>query len=183
MRHFTAARYLNLGRLDDEQQFLAAQSAWEEAVVAYRDQLQRIRKQLPRGLVRLVTTVYLHDARVLAMHQSEQDFLITLHPISTPSRLAVIGYSLVEEPTIMQGVLPSDHCRDPIVWLYDELDLDRPEGPRGLPDPSGKPTYRHDILLSNGWEVRLRFRSAWVKQPLGVLPVGPEGNTVGSRSA
>ena len=114
---------------------------------------KRIRKDLPRGLRTLVESVYLHDARVLAMHQSEKDFLITLQPPSDPERLVVLGYSLVEEPIISQNVLPPDHRREPIQWLYDELELDRAEGPRGLPAPAGRPTIRHNILLSNGWEL------------------------------
>ena len=186
MKHFTPERYLALGNLDDERAFQAAQEAWERALSDYRDQVQRIRKQLPRGLRSLVESVYLHDAQVLAMHQIEEDFVVTLQPPSDPERLAVLGYSLVEEPIIEQNVLPPERRREPIQWLYDELDLDRPEGPRGLPNPAGRPTIRHNILLSNGWEVILRFRSAWVKRPLRVIPVvaeigGQEG--VRSRSA
>jgi hypothetical protein len=186
MKYFTAERYLNLGNLDDKQKFLAAHEQWEQAIAGYRDQLQRIRKELPRSLARLVESVYLHDARVLTMHQSDQDFFITLQPIAPPAHLIVLGYSLVEEPMIEQNVLPPERCREPIEWLYDELDLDRPEGPRGLPASTGKPTFRHDILLSNGWEVRLRFRSAWVKRPLRVIPVVPnhsDSGAVASRSA
>jgi hypothetical protein len=186
MKYFTAERYLNLGNLDDEQKFLAAQQEWEQAIADYRDQLQRIRKELPRSLWQLVESVYLHDARVLTMHQSDQDFFITLQPLAPPEHLVVLGYSLVEEPIIEQNVLPPERCREPIEWLYDELDLDRPEGPRGLPAPPGKPTIRHNILLSNGWEVRLHFRSAWVKRPIRVIPVVPKPSdheAVGPRSA
>jgi hypothetical protein len=181
MKYFTPERYLQLGNLDDEQAFLTAQQQWEEALTSYREQFQRIRKELPHSLRSLVESVYLHDARVLTMHQSDQAFFITLQPPSDPERLVVLGYSLVEEPGIEQEVLPAERCREPIQWLYDELDLDRPEGPRGLPAPSGKPTVRHNILLSNGWEVKLRFRSAWVKRPIRVIPVVP-GHRTGQRT-
>jgi hypothetical protein len=190
MKYFTPERYLRLDRLEEREAFLAAQVEWEEALSGYREQLQRVRKDLPRGLRGLMQTVYLHDARVLAMQQDivreGSQFLITLQPPSDPSRLVVLGYSLVEEPTIEQNVLPPDRCQEPIEWLYDELDLDRPEGPRGLSAPPGKPTIRHNILLSNGWEVILRFRYAWVKRPLRVIPVVSEPRDrqpVGSRSA
>jgi hypothetical protein len=173
MKYFTPERYLRLGNLEDEQDFLNAQQEWEEALTGYREQLQRIWKDLPRGLRHLMETVYLHDARVLTMHQEEEQFFITLQPQSDPEHLVVLGYTLVEEPSIEQNVLPAERCREPIEWLYDELDLDRPEGPRGLPAPQGKPTVRHNILLSNGWEVMLRFRSVWVKRPLRVIPVVP----------
>jgi hypothetical protein len=174
MKYFTPERYLCLGNLDDEKDFLAAQQQWEDAIADYRKQFQRIRKQLPRGLRTLVESVYLHDARVLTMHSLEQDFFVTLQPPSTPEHLVVLSYSLVEEPIVEQQVLPPERCREPIEWLYDELDLDRPEGPRGLPAREGKPTFRHDILLSNGWEVRLHFRSARVKRPLRIIPVVPQ---------
>jgi hypothetical protein len=117
--------------------------------------------------------VYLHDARVLSMHQREDVLVATLQPESDPGRLVVLGYSLVEEPLVKQNQLPEDYCRTPIQWLYDEVDLDRPEGPRGLPAPADRPTFRHDILLSNGWEVALRFRAVWVHRPIQVIPVVP----------
>jgi hypothetical protein len=186
MKYFTPERYLRLGNLDNEAAFLAAQQGWEDAIAGYREQLQRIGKELPRGLRLLVKSVYLHDARVLTMHQDEDQFFITLQPPSDPERLVVLSYSLVEEPVIEQNVLPEERSREPIEWLYDELDLDRPEGPRGLPVSQGKPTVRHNILLSNGWEVLLRFRSAWVKRPLRVIPVVPPrraGRAVEARSA
>jgi hypothetical protein len=166
MKYFTPDRYLRLGSLDDRETFLAAQDEWEKALSGYREQLQRIRKGLPphnrslRGFVLSVHSVYLHDASVLAMHQSEEDCIITLQPPSDPERLTVLSYKLVEEPRIEQNVLPPERCREQIEWLYDELDLDGPE-----------PTLRHNILLSNGWEVTLRFRWARVKRPLRVIPV------------
>jgi hypothetical protein len=181
MKYFTPERYLRLGHLDDEKAFLAAHEEWEEALTRYREQLQRIRKELPtssrslRAFALSIRSVYLHDARVLAMHQSEEDFIITLQPPSGPERLTVLSYKLVEEPRIEQNVLPPERCREQIEWLYDELDLDRPE-----------PTLRHNFLLSNGWEVILRFRWARVKRPLRVIPVLSEPcdrQSVGSRSA
>ncbi len=181
MEHFTPERYLRFGSLDDREAFLAAHEEWEEALSRYGEQLQRIRKELPphnrslRSFVRAVHSVYLHDAPVLAVGQSREDFSITLQPPSDPERLTVLSYKLVEEPRIEPNVLPPERCREQIEWLYDELDLDRPQS-----------TLRHNILLSNGWEVTLRFRWARVKRPLRVIPVLPEPCTrpsIGSRSA
>jgi hypothetical protein len=186
MKYFTPERYLRLGKLDDEGAFLAAQQQWEEALAAYRQHLQQIRAELPKGMRRLVESVYLHDARILSMHQTEEKFVITLQPESDPRRLVVLGYTLVEEPLIEQQALPTDRQSSPVEWLYDELDLDRPEGPRGLPVSAGEPTFRHNILLSNGWEVTIRFRQVWVLRPVRVLPAVPgrsEGQTAGSRLA
>jgi hypothetical protein len=186
MKYFTPERYLRLGTLNDEQAFLAAHQEWETALSAYREHLQGIRKKLPRGLRSLVDSVYLHDAQVLTMYQKEDGFFVILQPETDPGRLVVLGYTLVEEPTVEQNVLPAELRRDSIDWLYDELDLERAEGPRGLPAPEGKPTFRHNVLLSNGWEVILRFRTAWVLRPIRVLPPVPahgELQALQSRSA
>src|SRR5438067_9626706 len=39
MTYFTPERYLRLGNLSDEQAFLAAHEAWEQAVQGYKDHL------------------------------------------------------------------------------------------------------------------------------------------------
>jgi hypothetical protein len=182
MQYFTPERYLRLGNLDNETEFLSAQQDWEEALSAYRDHLNAIKPKLPPTLRRFIGSVYLHGARVLSMYQNEELFVITLEPSSDPSRLVVLLYTLVKEPRVTTGRLPPDRCREPIEWLYDEFDLDQPEGPCGLPRPAGNPTFRHTILLSNGWEVALRFRRIGISRPLRVIPVLPE-NTARERSA
>jgi hypothetical protein len=185
MRYFTPERYSRLGAVDDEKAFLAAQDEWEKVLAGYREQLKRIRRGLPRGLRGLVESVYLHDARVLAMHQTDKDFFITLQPPSDPERLAVLSYSLVEGPVIKRNALPPGRRREPVEWLYDELDLDQPKKPGGAA-PAARQTVRHNILLTNGWEVMLHFRSARVKRPLRVIPAvpGPRARrAAGSRPA
>jgi hypothetical protein len=174
MNYFTTERYLSLGNLLDKEGFLSSLQEWEDAIAAYKEHLAQIQKKLPRSLVSLNKTVYLHDARVLSMHQDEDRFEITVQPVSTPGQLVVLFYRLVEDPVIKQGVLPPDRRREPIEWLYDEIDLDRPQSPQGLTnDAIGKPTYRHNILLSNGWEVVVRFNSCAVQRPIRVIPVVP----------
>jgi hypothetical protein len=218
MKYFTPERYLRLDSVEEREAFLAALQEWEEALARYGEQLQRIKKELPstsrslRAFILSIQSVYLHDARVLAMSGSGEDFIITLEPPSDPVRLAILSYKLVAKPIIKQNVLPPERCQEPILWLYDELDLDRserprgrtrsrsgargwtrsragaragtgagdeldldqPESSRGLPAAAGKPTIQHNILLSNGWEVILRFRSARAQRPLRVIPVVPD---------
>lgn len=180
MNYFTPARYLRLGNLENEDEFLAAQQGWEDAISGYRAHLDAIKGRLPPRLRRFLTRdgVYLHDARVLSIHQRTDHLVITLQPGSLPDRLVVFEYWLVEEPLIQIDQLPPDRCREPIEWLYDEVDLDRPEGPRGLPvhlpvRQTNPPTFRHNILLSNGWELTVRFRNVRVEVPLRVVPVPP----------
>jgi hypothetical protein len=45
--------------------------------------------------------------------------------------------------------------------MYDEIGV---EG-------GGKPVFTHSILLSSGWEVRLRFRRFEFQHPEALLPV------------
>jgi hypothetical protein len=157
MKYFTPERYLRLGNLHDRQAFLAAHEDWERAIKAYKTRLRTIADKLPAGL-RPLQSIYLHDARVLDIWQGAVSrFTITLQPESDPCKLVVLAYSLVEAPTIVQDVLPADNRSEPIAWLYDELDV---EGASSL----------HNILLSNGWEIRLRFRKASVLRPVSLIP-------------
>ena len=58
----------------------------------------------------------------------------------------ILHFSLCEDPVIVTGTFPSTLCTPHAVWLYEEFDVDR----RGR--------YTFDVLLSNGWEIKLRFR-------------------------
>ena len=171
MKYFTPERYLALGNLRERQAFLAAHSDWERAIQGYKDRLSKIRSDLPAALRQLVESTYLHDARVLDMWPGRRSrFTITLHPESDPSRLVVLVYSLEEPPTIERDVLPTEVCSTPVAWLYDELDVERPTGGRIKPSCRKPPLFTHNILLSNGWEVRLRFRQVAVSRPLSLIP-------------
>ncbi len=171
MKYFTPERYLKLGNLNDEGAFLAAHEEWEQAIEDYKKHWQRIGPELPGGLRRLVDSVYLHDARVLDMWQGRVSrFTITLQPESDPARLVVLAYSLAEPPHIEEGVLPPENRSAPAAWLYDELDVQR---------KAGRPAaFTHDILLSNGWEVHLRFRGVAVTRPVAFLPAVPENHGI-----
>jgi hypothetical protein len=167
MKYFTPERYLRLGNLEDKQAFLAAQQDWEQAVTKYATQLRRIQEQLPAGLRRLVDSVYLHDARVLGMWLGRVSrFTISLQPESDPSRLVVLTYSLLEPPGVNKRALPPESCSEPVAWLYDELDIQSATKKRLR-------VFVHSILLSNGWEIRLRFRDVTVTRPMSFIPGDP----------
>lgn len=173
MKYFTPKRYLRLGNLKNERAFLAAQADWERAIAGYTAHLRRIRASLPISLVRLVDSVYLHDARVLGIWQGPRSrFTVTLQPESDPSRLAILAYSLIEPARFNHGALPADVQSEPVTWLYDELDVDR----SSLRQAKNRGRIaRHDILLSNGWEIGLRFRKVKVSHPAAVLPTWHAG--------
>ena len=175
MKYFTPERYLRLGNLTDEQAFLAAQRDWEQAVDGYKGQLRRIRKKLPAGLARLLDSVYLHDARVLDMWQGRRSrFTVTLLPESVPGRFVILAYSLLEAPRFAYGVLPAEVHSRPVAWLYDELDVEQGAAASGGRRRQRLKAFRHNILLSNGWEMTLRFRNVSVTRPVALLPGASE---------
>jgi hypothetical protein len=167
MNYLTPERLVRLQDRSDETHYLAALDDWEHALRQYREHLLQLGRELPPDLHELLVTVALHDARVLDMWWGgRSQFTITLHPELPPSHLVVLTYSLLEPPSIGETVLPDALRSEPVAWLYDELD-------RGEPDPKGGPGFLHRILLSDGREVRLRFRSATVKRPVPVVPAVP----------
>ena len=174
MKYFTPERYLRLGNLEDKQAFLAAQEDWEQAVTKYATHLRRIQEQLPAGLRRLVDSVYLHDARVLGVWLGRVRLTISLQPESDPSRLVVLTYSLLEPPAVNKNALPPGSCSEPVAWLYDELELRTAPREKGRHSVQDAPVFAHDILLSNGWEIQLRFRYVTVTRPMSVVPGGPD---------
>jgi hypothetical protein len=168
MRYFTPERYARLSNLNSREAFLAAQEEWEQAVAAYKQHLRSIREKLPIRLRRLIETVYLHDARVLDMWWGGKTrFTITLQPESDPSRLVVLAYSLLAPPELDPEAIPDELRSSPAAWLYDELNVSGNGRAKGT-------AFTHDILLSDGREVRLRFRNVLVNRPIPLVPaVGP----------
>jgi hypothetical protein len=172
MKYFTPERYLCLGDLEDRQAFLNAQEEWERALTAYREQFARIEKRLPGGLRHLVASVSLHDARVVDMWSGRRSrFNVTLHPESDPTKLVVLAYSLVAPAQIIRESLPEAVRSTPVSWLYDELEIAKPAG-----NGKGPTTFSHNILLSNGWEVRLHFRGITVTRPDPIIPAAAGEN-------
>ena len=63
-----------------------------------------------------------------------------------------------------------------VAWMYDEIGLGepvmhRPSGRRRTNQENGQvPVYYHNLLLSNGWELFLRFRQLKITRPQQLLP-------------
>jgi hypothetical protein len=185
MKYFTPERYLRLGNLDDETAFRSAHRDWENALGRYQKHLARIRNEIPGGLRRLIESIYLHDATVVDMLQGPASrFTITLQPEAQPNRRVVLKYSLLEPPSIKSAVLPADVCSEPTAWLYDEIDVVKPRSNgKRLRRKSPLPTFRHDILLSNGSEIRLSFRNVSVTRPVPLVLAVPSQSTRNAAAA
>jgi hypothetical protein len=172
MKYFTPQRFLRLQDVRDD----AAIAEWERAVREYASSLAGVLPQLPPPLRRLLKEPPLHDADVLSMTQWKDTLSLTLRP-ELCDEVLVLAYTLVEKPTIHRAALPREHCTEDVTWLYDELGVELVQGqPTWLTAADrvrgdGRATvWTHAVLLSNGWEVRLRFRKFKWSRPETFLP-------------
>jgi len=175
MRYFTPDLFVRLQNLQDR----TASEDWERAVEKYDTYLRSVRSRLPRSLRRIVEELYLHDAEVLCMSRRGNTLSITLQPEPPGESLLVLDYSLVADPEINHSALPAEHRTDYVAWLHDEVKIERSLSAATCQKPkkhgraignSSVPVYSHKILLSNGWEVSVRFHAFRLSQPKGLLP-------------
>jgi hypothetical protein len=144
---------------------------WELALAQYSSQLQELTPRLKGALARFARRESLHDAQVLDIGTNERRVTILVQEEIVPNLLS-LTYFLVDAPMINRNVLPDEHRSAHTLWLYDEIDID----PEMVFNPKlriqekasavsvsvvgkeeWKPIFLHSILLSNGWEIRLRF--------------------------
>jgi hypothetical protein len=146
MKYFTPDLIERLNSLDDEVAD-AAYREWECAIVRARRRWRQIKAAFPREVRRFQgSPVCLHDARVLRMGQQGDIFLFVLEPEPPAQDVAVLTFTLLGVSVIDRAALPGRQETGSISWLYEEFDLDR----------AGKCGF--EVVLSNGWSVKLRFR-------------------------
>jgi hypothetical protein len=173
-KYFTPERLLRLQDRSQEKRFLATLDDWENALEDYREYYHQIRGVLPANLRRLIDSVSLHDAQVIDLWPPQQSsnrarLTIVLQPPSDPVRRVVLKYSLLEPAEITQDVLPEQLRSQPMAWLYDELNAEPVGHKKDASRPRSAVTFTHNILFSNGWEVRLRFRNVQVERSLSLI--------------
>jgi hypothetical protein len=103
---------------------------------------------------------------VIAIGTAERKMTIVVQEELVPTLLS-LTYSLVDDAMIERESFAKEHRATDAVWLYDEIEIEskslpdakvRRSGTIGSSQSNAKKTvYRHSILLSNGWEIRLRF--------------------------
>jgi hypothetical protein len=172
MNYFTPKLFVRLQDIRDE----AAIQDWEQAVREYASSLAGIRRRLPASLRRLLKEFPLHDAEVLCMTRLKETLSITLRP-ELSDKLLILSYNLIEAPSINRSALPPEHRTEQAAWLYDELGLELVSGSPNRLTAADRArgdgratTYTHSILFSNGWEVRLKFRTFKLSCPETFLP-------------
>jgi hypothetical protein len=161
MNFFTPPRYVALQDCSSDAAMDAADAEWQEAVRRYDAHLEALWPDLPPSVRQLVEGFYLHDAAVLSMGRQGDSFVVELQLDVPPHELLTISFDLAGEPWIDRDALPAKHCSPSPRWLYEELER-APEG--------GQPGYLLSFLLSNGWEVRVPFRSVHLRPLQPVYP-------------
>jgi hypothetical protein len=146
MKYFTPELYQRLQSLDDDRAD-AADDDWEEAIKRYRRRLAKMLPALPEGVQRFrKDRVCLHDARLWSIGRQGDTFVMVLQPEPPAQTMVVLTFTLDGEPVIDKAAVPDHQNSDWVEWMYEEWDGDR---------------HRRcwfEVLLSNGWSVRLPFR-------------------------
>ncbi len=190
MKYFTPQLFLRLQDCPDQEAFRAVNAEWEEAVRQYGAQLEEMTPRLPPELRHLVKWGSLHDARVLEIGTAPRRLTLVLLD-ERCSRLVSLSYSLVDAPMIDRTALSPEHQSMPVQWLYDEIERDtemlynarlriqdRASAlvGAGTGEDGWRPIYLHSILLSNGWEIRLRFHRLNATRTTCLLHAAEEGS-------
>jgi hypothetical protein len=183
MRYFTPPLFIRLQECPDAEAFVAVNAAWEQAAQQYWAHLQQLGPRMSPELQRFVGWGSMHDARVLEIGATPRRLTIVLLEERAP-RLLSLTYSLVDAPVIDRAALPPEHQSLPTLWLYDEIDRDSEmlfnvklrvqnrasavTAPASSED-GWRPIFLHSILLSNGWEIRLRFHRLAATRTISLL--------------
>lgn len=146
MRFFTPQLLERIASADDEVS-AAAHDDWERAIERSDRRWQKIKDLFPAAVRRFDESgLCLHDAELLSMGQQRGTLVIALKLEAPAQSLVVLTFKLLGDPVIDQTALAADGKDGPVTWLYEEWDVDR------------RNRCWLEVLLSNGWSVKLCFR-------------------------
>jgi hypothetical protein len=159
MKYFTPELLARCRSLEDVAE--AAAEELEQASDAYRTRLKALRPSLPPGVRRLVSTVSLHDAKVLNVSFGKRKprfaLRLRLEGINNqPGEVLELSYRVVAGPN--GGVAVRRHPQGSegpkgVHWvLNNEFDVDEERG-----------FFTHCILLTSGVEIEIRFHALSVQ--------------------
>jgi hypothetical protein len=168
MKYFTPERWLGLQNTADRHAWAAAQADWERAIETYREELAVAFPYMPDRLRRFAESECLHDATVLSTWLEKKRLEILLYSDPPDGRLFLLVYALAERPRVIPSGIPPEYQTPHQGWMYDEIGVED-GGPSGQAGQSV--VFTHAILLSGGWEVRLRFRRFHYRRPEALLPL------------
>jgi hypothetical protein len=145
MNYFTP-ELLERFRSQDDQEAETAADEWEAKGEAYVAYLRSVAAQLPAPLRQLLENYYLHDAEMVFAAVDGTEFQVTLKLDTPPHDSLLLTYKSVDAVQVIPHP-PSPCSPVPVVWLYDEVEIQHDQA-----------AFKHSILLSNGWDLRISFR-------------------------
>ena len=176
MKYFTPKLFAR-GNSPDVAVVRGIESEWESAIKRYRRRWNKIKSAFPRGVRRFEEAgICLHDAKLIHMAQEDMRFIMVLEMEQPARNLVVLTFTLTAEPEIKSSEIQPRLRSQRAIWLYEEFDLDRDR------------RCCFEVLLSNGWTLRLRFRDfqfmlARVLRPGRKGRVGQENDSMVTRTA
>jgi hypothetical protein len=150
MRFFTPDLYRQFNS-KDEREADRADRKWEVAVRDYRKHLKQISKKQTPSVRDFAKSLNLHDARYVGLtlpQIPDRDVSLAVLMLRHHEREIFLVYLLGEEPLMQEVKPPWPFSTASVHWLYDEFDI------------TDDGMQQHEILLSNGRTITLRFREA-----------------------
>jgi hypothetical protein len=157
MKYFTPELCVR-GNSNDPDEVDRAEVEWEDALKRYEKHYKKIEKRLPPELRKFDSEQCLHDAyfdgpvieRPFALPWSPKYVMIAARQINTlvpefVNTVAVLFYTITEDPVIETPVDSAVFNKAKPIWLYEEVDAIEP----GL--------FLHEILVSDGRVIKIRF--------------------------
>jgi hypothetical protein len=147
----------------DEDVAEAADEEWEQAIAAYRQRLQEIRKSLPLGARQLLKHVTLHDAQLLTINRAGKELFLTFRLAGSANKPAggVELHCTLTRPAELHTHEPQPPNGPTTRWLlYDEFDL---------PHDRQETGFAHSLLLAGGLELRIAFSRLRIRRFARVL--------------
>src|SRR5262249_45768621 len=146
MKYFTPELY-NRGNSDNDDEVDGVEYEWDRRIERYHRRWRKIKAAFPEGVRRFEKDhICLHDAEVFSIGRDGNTLVMLLKTEPPACEPVVLTFTLTEEPVITTGTITKSHEGRPIFWLYEEWDIDRQK----------RMTF--EVLLSNGWVVKLYFR-------------------------
>lgn len=125
-----------------------ADADWERALTAYRKHLNSIRPKLTASIASLTSNTCLHDAEYLGFSKMTMPAMtgdVAMIAVRKDGAVNFLVYVLDGEPLVTRPLEDDLFDVSQPQWLYDELDV------------AGNGVFQHDILLSDGRVLSIRF--------------------------
>lgn len=186
MQFFTPQLYQQFNSLDEAEAERASE-AWEQAILAYKQQLDSVRDRMPSQIIAL-SELCLHDAEVVKREEIAQStgpvyfpdfpFPFPLFPwwavavvtLRLDNEIICLYYCLTDRVRIREAPDSWRFSKLREHWLYDEVQV---HGERRLT------TFTHSILLSSGVVLEIPFMSVVIHR----FPIPQLGGLVEKRIA